>query len=187
MCKPAGDQPFSNAHSSMKHHALKLLFLSLSLVATPFLAAEKQPDVRIPIADDTTIVVEYVELLRTTDMGGLYPAGAETDRRTSIGRIIQEAFTEAGYPVKIKIVPNGSREKGDLNLTIMISSWELNRMGEYECRFSGSVSSGDQRIDLGMFVGTHSTIAVSSTQSTKAYDTAARKAVDKLMKHFFRA
>lgn len=171
----------------MKHHSIKNLCLALSLIAAPALLADRQPDVRIPIADDATLVVKYVELLRTTDMGGLYPAGAEADRRSSIGRIIKEAFKEAGYPISIKVVPNGSRETGDLNLTVMISSWELNRMGEYECRFSASISSGDQRIDLGMFVGTHSTIVASSTQSTKAYDTAARKAVGDLMRHFFRA
>ncbi|MEZ5277530.1 MAG: hypothetical protein R3F07_14205 [Opitutaceae bacterium] len=171
----------------MTHHTLKNICIFAALMAVPSLPAAKKPDVRIPIADNANIVVEYVELLRTTDMGGLYPAGAETDRRTSIGRIFEEAFADGGYKVNIETVPNNSGKTGDLTITIMMSSWELNRMGEYECRFSGTIANGDQKIDLGMFVGTYTTIVVSSSQSTKAYDTAARKAVDKLLKHFFRA
>ena len=172
---------------TMTHHTLKNILIALALTAAPSLLAAKQPDVRIPIADDAHIVVEYIELLRTTDMGGLYPAGAETDRRTSIGRIIEEAFADGGYKVTIETVPNNSGKTGDLTITVMMSSWELNRMGEYECRFSGTIANGDQKVDLGMFVGTYSTITISSSQSTKAYDAAARGAVDKLLKHFFRA
>ena len=126
-------------------------------------------------------------MLQTMSMGGLYPDGAETDRRFQLEEVIKKSFEDAGLKVNIEVVNSASRKTGDFDITVTMNQWDLNSMGEYECRISASVSNGDTKLDLGIFVGRNNQIVSSSTQSRKAYDKAAQKAVDQMVAHFFRA
>lgn len=171
----------------MKSQIIKNLLLPCALIILPSAFAGKGTEIQIPVADGTNIVIHYVEMLRTTSMGGLYPDGAETDRRYQLEEVIKKSFEDAGLKVNIEVVSVGSRKTGDLDLTVTMNEWELNTMGEYECRISASVTNGETKLELGNFVGRNSQIVGSSTQARKAYDKAAQKAVDQVVAHFFRA
>ncbi|RKX36336.1 MAG: hypothetical protein DRP71_00045 [Verrucomicrobia bacterium] len=172
----------------MKNPLYTVILLGLSVVAANTLTAEAQKQARLPIADDTNIVVHYTESVRPSSMGGIYPDGASNDRRSSFSRVLKEAFTEAGLPVDVEVVRLGSRKSGDLDITVNISTWELNSMGEYECRFSATISNGEEKIDLGVFIGTFNELTIHRGSDPKfTYDVAARKAVDKMVSLFIRA
>lgn len=171
----------------MKSQIIKSFLLSFALIALPSAFAKKASDIQIPVADGTHIIVHYVEMLQTMSMGGLYPDGAETDRRFQLEEVIKKSFEDAGLKVNIEVVDSASRKTGDFDITVTMNQWDLNSMGEYECRISASVSNGDTKLDLGIFVGRNNQIVSSSTQLRKAYDKAAQKAVDQMVAHFFRA
>lgn len=171
----------------MKSQIFKSFLLSCALILLPSAFARKASDIQIPVADGTHIVVHYVEMLQTTSMGGLYPDGAETDRRQQLEEVLKQSFEDAGLKVNIEVVSVGSRKTGDLDLTVTMNQWDLNTMGEYECRISGIVTNGETKIELGNFVGRNSEIVTGSTKARKAYGTAAKKAVDQMVAHFFRA
>lgn len=172
----------------MKSSLYKVILLGLSVAAANALAAEAQKQSRMPIADGTTIVVHYTESVRPASMGGIYPDGASNDRRSSFSRVLKESFIEAGLPVDVDVVRLGSRKSGDLDITVNISSWELNSMGEYECRFSATISNGEEKIDLGVFVGTFNELTIHRGSDPRfTYDVAARRAVDKMISLFIRA
>lgn len=171
----------------MKSLIINSFFLSCALIVLPSAFARKASDIQIPVADGTHIVVHYVEMLQTTSMGGLYPDGAEMDRRFQLEEVIKKSFEDAGLKVNIEVVEAGSRKTGDLDLTVTLNQWDLNTMGEYECRISGTVTNGETKIELGNYVGRNNQIVSSSSQATRAYNKAAQKAVDQMVAHFFRA
>jgi hypothetical protein len=172
----------------MKYPLIKTFLLGLSVATAAPLAAGGQDQIKMPIADDTNIVVHYNELTQPMSMGGIYPDTAETDRLYSFSRVLKNAFLEAGLPAAVDVVRNGSRKSGDLDITIMINRWDLNPMGEYECRFSATVFNGEEKINLGIFVGQFNELTIHRGSNSKfTYDVAARKAADKLVSHFIRA
>jgi hypothetical protein len=185
-CRPSAG-PIQNSPAIMKSQIIKSFLLSCALVALPSAFAGKGTEIQIPLADGTNIVVHYVEMFQTTSMGGLYPDGAENDRRFALEGVIRKSFEDAGLKVNIEVVDAGSRKSGDLDLTITMNEWDLNTMGEYECRLSATVFNGEMKINLGIYVGRNNQIVGSSNQARKAYDKAAQKAVDQMVAHFFRA
>lgn len=189
MCKPAAPRwvTKSKLPKIMKSQIIKNFLLSFTLMILPSAFAAKGTEVQIPLADGANVVIHYVEMLQTTSMGGLYPDGAETDRRHDFEDVIKKSFEDAGLKVNIEVVSAGSRKTGDLDLTVTMNTWELNSMGQHECRISASVTDGETKIDLGNYVGRVSQISTSSSQARRAYDNAAKKAVDQVVAHFFRA
>lgn len=171
----------------MKIKMNKIVLLAASLLTASGAFAGKGTDIQIPLADNAVVVVEYVELLPPATYNAVYPESAENDRYLAFSKVIKEAFADAGIPATIEVVRNGSRKTGDVNLIVGMSLWELDQMGEYNCRFSGAVTNGEQEIDLGMFVGRYSQISVSTSRAREAYNKAAKKAADELVSHFFRA
>lgn len=135
------------------------------------------------------LAIELVNVgsLQPVSMGGINPEGAETDRLNSFSQALKEAFLASGLPAEVKVVRNGSREHGDLDFTVAANRWELNSMGEYECRFGATVSNGEEKIDLGVFVGTfNQPVIIRGSNSKSTYDVAARRAADKMVSHFIR-
>ena len=121
-------------------------------------------------------------------MGGANPQSAEADRFHSFAKVIKEAFTHADLPVEVEVVRLGSKKVGDLDIMINVNTWELNSMGEYECRFSASISNGQERMELGVFVGIMNELSVFSGSNTRrTYDVAARRAADQMVSRFTRA
>jgi hypothetical protein len=177
----------SQYQNTMKFPLIKTLLVGLSVAAASPLVAGTQDQTRLLIGDDAKIVVHYVESLQPISMGGIYPEGAETDRLNSFSRVLKEAFLEAGLPAEVDVVRNGSRAHGDLDITVAINQWDLNSMGEYECRFAATVSNGEEKVDLGVFVGRfNQLVIVRGSNSEYTYDVAARKAADKMVSHFIR-
>jgi hypothetical protein len=171
----------------MKFPLYKTLLVGLSVAAASPLIAGTQDQIQMFIADNAKIVVHYVESLQPVSMGGLNPEGAETDRLNSFSRVLKEAFLAAGLPAEVKVVRNGSRERGDLDITVAVNRWDLNSMGEYECRFAATISNGEEKIDLGVFVGTlNQPVIIRGSNSEFTYDVAARRAADKMVSHFIR-
>jgi hypothetical protein len=172
----------------MKNPLYNVILLGLSVATASTLDARAQNQVNLPIADGTKIVVYYTESVVPLYLGGANPAGAETDRFYSFAQVVKEAFADADLPVEVEVVKLGSKKTGDLDITINVNTWELNSIGEYECRFFASISNGQERMDLGVFVGKMNEMSISSGSNTKhTYDVAARRAVDQMVKRFTRA
>ena len=172
----------------MKCSLIRTSLIGLSIALLSPLAAGSQDKIQMPIADGTNIVVHYTELLQPLPMGGIYPEGAATDRLYSFSQVFKSAFVDSALPPKVDVVCRGSRKNGDLNITVMINRWDLNSMGEYECRFTATVSNGVEKINLGVFVGLFNELTIHRGSSSEfTYDVAARRAADKMVSHFIRA
>jgi len=172
----------------MKIPSILTVLLGLSSVATIPLVAESPIQARFPIAESTNLVVFYAESLQPLSMGGIHPDNSHNDRQSSFARVLKAAFREAGIPANIEVVRFGSRDTGDLDLTIMINRWDLNPKGEYECRFSAAISNGEETVDLGVFTGTYDELTIHQGRRTEfTYNVAARKAADKMVSLFTRA
>ena len=172
----------------MKRSLIRTFLIGLSIAGLNPLVAGSQSPIQMPIADDANIVVHYTELLQPMSMGGIYREVAETDRLYSFSQVLKSAFVEAGLPARVDVVRNGSRKNGDLDITVTINRWDLNSMGEYECRFTATVSNGTEKINLGVFVGLLNELTLHrGTNSEVTYDVAARRAADKMVSHFIRA
>ncbi len=189
MCKPAALRPVNQNINSliMKSQIIKSFLLSCALVALPQAFGAKGTELQIPLADDAHVVVHYVDMIPTLSSGGLAPDGAETDRRNDLEGVLKKSFEKAGLKINLEVVPFGSQKTGDIDLTITITQWDVNPMGDYECRISASVTNGEQEYDLGNFSGRYSGMVTSSSRATVAYEKAAAKAVDQVVAHFFRA
>lgn len=172
----------------MKNPLYNVILLGLSIVTASTLTARTQNQVSLPVADGTKIVVNYTDSVVPLYMGGSNPESAETDRFHSFAQVIKEAFTQADLLVDVEVVRLGSRKIGDLDITVNVSTWKLNSMGEYECRFSASISNGQEKMDLGVFVGKMNELSIFSGSNTRrTYDVAARRAADQMVSRFTRA
>lgn len=166
----------------MKNPLFKAILLGLSVAAANGLQAGEKNQGPIPLADGTKIVVHYSESLQ----GDLNPGSGEMSRRSSFGHVLKEAFAKANLQVEVEVVQLGSKEVGDLEILVNVTSWRLNQMGQYECRFSATISNESEKIELGVFAGKLD--GASAQQGTKyTYDLAARRAVDQMVKLFTRA
>ena len=166
----------------MKNSLFKVILLGLSVAATNGLQAGAKDQTPMPIADGTKIVVFYFESLQSV----LNPDSGEMNRRSSFARVLKESFTKANLQVDVEVVQLGSKKTGDLYITVNVTSWQLNQMGQYECLFSAMISNESETIELGAFAGTLD--GASGRQGTEyTYDVAARRAVDQMVKRFTRA
>ncbi len=172
----------------MKNPLYNVILLGLSVATASTLNARAQSQVNFPVADGTKIVVNYTESVAPLYMGGTNPESAEPDRFHSFAQVIKEAFSDADLPVEVEVVRLGSKKVGDLDITVNVNTWELNSMGEYECRFSASITNGQERMDLGVFVGKMNELSIfSGNNAERTYGVAARRAADRMVSRFTRA
>jgi hypothetical protein len=166
----------------------KVFFFSLlSAIAlftgTSPLQAQEVPgkkDVLIPLHQRDTLVIIYGENMIKNEEGESSRFGyfqeALTEEFKSANLSAQIEFTQLGYDKTVK---------GDYVLTIMITSWEINLLGEYECRFFASISDNELKKNLGTFIGKQKSFTLAgSSQAEANFVKAARKAIEELTKYF---
>jgi hypothetical protein len=140
----------------------------------------EKKDVLIPLHERDTLVVIYGESMIKNEEG-------ESSRFGYFKEALTEEFNEANLSAKIEFTQLGydKEVQGDYVLTIMMGNWEINSFGEYECRFFAAISDGEQKINLGTFIGKKKSFTLPGSEEAKAnFVKAARKAIEKLTGNF---
>ncbi|MBL4576526.1 MAG: hypothetical protein JKY51_10610, partial [Opitutaceae bacterium] len=113
---------------------LAVMILSIGISSLQAKDDSEKADVRIPLSEETTLVVKYAEQT------------AGNSESTRFG-FFQEAFSaalkDANLSPEVKFIQRGfdKATEGDHFLTITISMWGPGMRGDYECSFWASIST----------------------------------------------
>ena len=108
---------------------------------------------------------------------------SELDRFRFMSESITETFEAEEYPVTLKFVRFGKDIPPDVNvLTISITRWSLNQVGEYETRIFAKLKARKGKINLGYFIGRYIAVNIPGRDIViKNFKISARKALEKLL------
>ena len=128
----------------------------------------------------------YVRIIDNSSLGSDGSFGSELselDRFRFMSESITETFEAGEYPVTLKFVRFGKDIPPDVNvLTISITRWSLNRIGEYETRIFAKLKARKGKINLGYFVGRTITVNIPDRDKViKNFKMSAREALEKLL------
>jgi hypothetical protein len=128
----------------------------------------------------------YVRIIDNSSIGSDGSFGSESselDRFRFMSESIIETFEAEEYPVTLKFVRFGKDIPADVNvLTISITRWSLNRVGEYETRIFAKLKGRKGKINLGYFIGRYVTVNIPDRDKViKNFKISARKALEKLL------
>lgn len=128
----------------------------------------------------------YIKIIDNSIVGSDDSFGSELselDRFQFMRESIIETFRSGEYPLTLKFVRFGKDIPLDVNvLTITISRWFLNRLGEYETRIFVKLKSGKEEITLGYFVGRYIAVNIPGRDKIiKNYKISAKRALTKLL------
>lgn len=154
------------------------------LVAFPgFVEAEEKEDAPPP-----EIVFCLIENLSEFSYGHgrtrVYRNYGELDRFHQLGRVLEEAMEEEELELRMVFerFPPGPYPPEIPRVTIILNKWELNRLGEYEARFAATLHMGEEKTELGFFVGRyHALVTPMRSLHDQAYRESAKRAVKEML------
>lgn len=111
---------------------------------------------------------------------------AEFDVSERFTDLLMTVFRRSGYNGRItEVEPRDEPKPGSPVLSLNITDWEKNPVGNIDCRFSATLEAGGQERQLGSFTGTSLGLMTGPGGSglSDAFDSAAYNALRDLLDH----